>query len=161
MNIMKVIEVDQIDVRILELLQEDGRITVSELSKALNLSRPSVAERLHRMEERNVIAGFTARVSPFGVGRDVLVIMEIGQLNVACHKFEDFIASDPDVIECHRVTGAVSYIMKAAVASMTQLEVLVDRLIPFGRVSASVILSSPVKFRPMLPPRGEFSSGTK
>lgn len=152
---------DPIDVRILEMLQEDGRMTVSELSKALHLSRPSVAERVRRMEERKVIAGFTARVSPSAVGRTVLVMIEIGALTVACHKFEDFIAHDPDVIECHRVTGAASYIMKAAVASMTHLEILVNRLIPFGRVNTSVILSSPVRFRPMLPPGGESASGTK
>ena len=155
---MNVIETDSIDVRMLELLQEDGRISISKLSKALNLSRPSVAERLHRLEERNIIRGFTARVAPSGVGRDVSVIIEIEQLNVTCRQFEDFIASDPDVIECHRVTGAISYIVKAAVASMPHLEVLVDRLIPFGRVSTSIILSSPVKFRPVLPPRREPSS---
>ncbi len=143
---------DLIDIRLLALLQEDGRATVSDLSKAVNLSRPSIAERLRRLEERKVITGFAARVSPSGVGRDVLVIIEVSQLNVSCHKFEDFIAGDPDIIECHRVTGAVSYIMKAAVPSMSGLEILVDRLIPFGRINTSVVLSSPVTDRPIAPP---------
>ncbi len=111
--IVEVKQLDLIDVRLLALLQENGRTTVSELSKAVNLSRTSIAERLSRLEERNVITGFTARVSPSGVGRDVLVIIGISQLNVSCRKFEDFIANDPDIIECHRVTGAISYIMKA------------------------------------------------
>lgn len=110
-----------------------------------------MAERLRRLQERGVVQGFTARVSPAGVGRDILIIIEIGQLNVACHKFEAFIAGDPDVIECHRVTGSVSYIMKAAVASMAHLEVMVDRLIPFGRVNTSVVLSSPVSYKTVLP----------
>ena len=104
----KSIETDRIDVRMLELLQEDGRISISKLSKALNLSRPGLVERLHALEERNVIRGFTARVSPSGVGRDVSVIVEMEQLNVTCRQFEDFIASDPTVIECHRVTGAIA-----------------------------------------------------
>ncbi len=143
---------DSIDTKILELLQSDGRISVSDLSKALNLSRPSVAERLRRLEDRHVIEGFTTRVSPAAVGRDVLVIIEIGQLTVACHTFEESIVQDPDVLECHRVTGSVSYIIKAAVASMAHLETLVDRLIPFGRLNTSVVLSSPVASRPVLPP---------
>lgn len=146
---------DQIDVQLLELLQKDGRMTLSDLSKALNLSRPSVTERLRRLEEQNVITGFAAQVSPSGVGRDVLVLIQVGELDVSCRKFEDFVRRDPDVIECHRITGSVSYYMKAAVSSMVGLESLVDRLIPFGRVNTSVVLSSPVKFRPMLPPRDD------
>jgi Lrp/AsnC family transcriptional regulator, leucine-responsive regulatory protein len=142
---------DEIDVRLLKHLQENARITVSQLSQILNLSRPSVTERLRRLEEREIILGFTARVSPAGVGRNVLVIIEIGQLNVACHKFESFVAADPDILECHRVTGTFSYMMKAAVPSMAHLELLVDRLIPFGRVTTSVVLSTPVAFRPIVP----------
>lgn len=152
---------DQIDLRILELLQNNGRMTLSDLAKVLNLSRPSITERLHRLEERNVITGFIAQVPPSGVGRDVLVIVQLGELKVPCHKFENFVASDPDIIECHRVTGIVSYVMKAAVSSMAHLEALVDRLIPYGRVNTSVVLSSPVTFRPMLPPGHTGSSDTE
>jgi Lrp/AsnC family leucine-responsive transcriptional regulator len=96
--------VDNIDIRLLEQLQTDGRMTISQLSEILNLSRPSVAERLRRLQERGIIEGFTARVSPPAVGRDILVIIEISQLNVGCHKFEEFITNDPDILECHRVT---------------------------------------------------------
>ena len=94
--------VDSIDTKILELLQQNGRMTVSGLSKALNLSRPSVSERLRRLEERPIIEGFAARISPAAVGRDVLVMIEIDQLTVAYHSFEEFVTRDPDVLECHR-----------------------------------------------------------
>ncbi|WDL98387.1 Lrp/AsnC family transcriptional regulator [Alicyclobacillus sp. ALC3] len=144
---------DQIDIQLLELLQQDGRMTLSDLSKALNLSRPSITERLRRLEERNIIMGFAALVSPAGVGRGLLVFIEVGQVTVPCRKFEAFIATEPDVLECHRVTGAVSYIMKAAVSSVGHLEALVDRLIPYGRVNTSVVLSSPVTARTMIPPK--------
>lgn len=151
--ILEVTTVDQTDIRLLEFLQQDARITISDLSKALNLSRPSVTERIRRLEDRNIIVGFSARVSPTGVDRPILVFIEVGQLTVACHKFENFIANESDVMECHRVTGAVSYIMKAAVSSMSHLESFVDRLIPFGRVNTSVVLSSPVTHRIMVPPQ--------
>lgn len=150
---------DSIDSKILELLQQDGRMPVSDLSKALNLSRPSVSERIRRLEERQIIQGFSARVSPAAVGRRVLVMIEVGQLTVACHRFEERVAQDPDILECHRVTGSISYIVKAAVPSMADLEALVDRLIPFGRLNTSVVLSSPVESRPVLPPNPDPALG--
>lgn len=54
---------DEIDVSLLELLQKDGRITISELSKKLALSRPSISERMYRLQEKGIIEGFSARVS--------------------------------------------------------------------------------------------------
>ncbi|RIX47936.1 Lrp/AsnC family transcriptional regulator [Paenibacillus nanensis] len=142
---------DQLDRTLLELLQEDGRMTVSELSKRLALSRPSVSERLLRLQERGVITGFGARVSPAAVGRNIQLIIQISELKVAPHEFEKRIVLDADVLECHRVTGTVSYVIKAAVTGMDALSTLVERLLPYGNVNTSVILSSPVINRHVLP----------
>ncbi|WP_026975917.1 Lrp/AsnC family transcriptional regulator [Alicyclobacillus contaminans] len=143
---------DDIDAKILEILQMDGRITISELSTRLMLSRASLTERIHRMQEHGILTGFTARVSPAKVGRPVLVWMQVSDLRVTCHKFEDTVQKMPDIVECHRVTGAASYVMKAAVASMERLEALVDALIEYGRINTSVVLSTPVAHRVILPP---------
>lgn len=142
---------DGIDRKILELLQEDSRITIIHLSKKLNLSRPSVNERLRRLQENGVIQGFTARISPEKIGKSTLVIIQIGNLKIECRRFEEMINEETDILECHRVTGANSYFMKAAVASVKDLEALVDRLIPFGQLNTSVVLSSPIPYRPLLP----------
>lgn len=133
------------------MLQEDGRITIIQLSKKLNLSRPSVNERLRRLQENGVIQGFTARVSPENIGKSTLVIIQIGNLKIECHRFEEMIKEETDILECHRVTGTNSYFIKAAVASMKDLEAFVDRLIPFGQLNTSVVLSSPILYRPLLP----------
>lgn len=142
---------DQLDRTLLELLQEDGRMTVSELSKRLALSRPSVSERLLRLQERGVITGFGARVSPAAVGRNIQLIIQISELKVLPNEFEKRIVLDADVLECHRVTGTVSYVIKAAVTGMDALSTLVERLLPYGNVNTSVILSSPVINRHVLP----------
>ncbi|TQR27706.1 Lrp/AsnC family transcriptional regulator [Lysinibacillus sphaericus] len=142
---------DDIDRKLIELLQEDGRITIIQLSKKLNLSRPSVNERLRRLQENGVIQGFTARVSPENIGKSTLVIIQIGNLKIECHRFEEMIKEETDILECHRVTGTNSYFIKAAVASMKDLEAFVDRLIPFGQLNTSVVLSSPILYRPLLP----------
>ncbi|MDQ8736231.1 Lrp/AsnC family transcriptional regulator [Paenibacillus sp. LHD-38] len=142
---------DQLDRSLLQLLQEDGRMTVSELSKRLALSRPSISERLLRLQERGVITGFGARVSPAAVGRNIQLIIQMSELKVSPTEFEKRIMNDDEIMECHRVTGTVSYILKAAVTGMDALSELVERLMPFGNVNTSVILSSPVMNRSILP----------
>jgi Lrp/AsnC family leucine-responsive transcriptional regulator len=144
-------EMDEIDGKLLELLQEDARITIIELSKKLNLSRPSVNERLRRLQENGVIQGFTARVSAEAIGKGTIVIIQIGNLKIECSRFEELIKEETDILECHRVTGTNSYFLKAAVATMKDLEALVDRLIPYGQLNTSVVLSSPILSRPLLP----------
>ncbi|QJC98439.1 Leucine-responsive regulatory protein [Bacillus mojavensis] len=142
---------DEIDGKLLELLQEDARITIIELSKKLNLSRPSVNERLRRLQENGVIQGFTARISAEAIGKGTIVIIQIGNLKLECRRFEELIKEETDILECHRVTGTNSYFLKAAVATMKDLEALVDRLIPYGQLNTSVVLSSPILSRPLLP----------
>ncbi|WP_411344383.1 Lrp/AsnC family transcriptional regulator [Paenibacillus sp. WLX1005] len=142
---------DHIDARLLTLLQEDARMTISDLSKQLSLSRPSVTERLHRLQERGVIQGFTAIVSPAAIGRSILLMIQISDLKVSASEWEKMIVQEEDVIECHRVTGEIGYIIKAAVDGMEGLRQLVDRLMVYSYVNTSVVLTSPVERRHVLP----------
>ncbi|MBZ5752068.1 Lrp/AsnC family transcriptional regulator [Metabacillus rhizolycopersici] len=143
---------DQLDIRLLELLQTDGRMTISELSKNLSLSRPSVTERLNRLQEKGIIEGFSARVCPKAIGRDVIVFIQLSELKTSSYtEFEKWIMQDSDIIECHRLTGATSYLLKAAVTGMEHLSKLIDRLTPYGNVNTSIVLSSPVSFRCITP----------
>jgi Lrp/AsnC family leucine-responsive transcriptional regulator len=143
---------DQIDIHLLELLQLDGRITLSELSKKLSLSRPSITERLKRMQEKRIIEGFSARVCPKAIGRNVIVFIQLSEIKILSYtEFEQWIMKDPDIIECHRLTGSVSYLLKAAVTGMSHLSNLIDKLTPYGSVNTSVVLSSPVPFRCITP----------
>lgn len=143
---------DRIDEDLLALLQEDGRATLSDLAKSVNLTRPSVAERIRKFRDAGVIEGFSAIVAPQAVGRPLLVFIQLGELRVACRAVEKAVSEDPDVLECYRVTGEASYFIKAAVADTRALEALVDRLIQHGRVNTSIVLSTPVPRRPTLPP---------
>ncbi|MBO8163069.1 MAG: Lrp/AsnC family transcriptional regulator [Brevibacillus sp.] len=142
---------DYIDRQILERLQVDGRISLSQLSKELHLSRPSIAERMRRLQERGVVEGFTALISHEAINRGILVLVQISALKTDCERFEEYVKEDAEIIECHRVTGVNSYVMKAAVSSMKRLEALVDRLTPFGQVTTSIVLSTPVSHRILLP----------
>jgi len=147
--------VDDLDIRMIEHLQQDGRMTISQLSQVLSLSRPSISERLHRLCDNGVIEGFSARVSLPAVGRNILVVIQISQFHTDPDEFETMMANHSDILECHRVTGAVSYFLKAAVADMTSLRKLIDQLVPFGTINTSIVLSSPVSYRRVVPAKAE------
>lgn len=142
---------DKLDRKILERLQQDGRITFSQLAKELHLSHPSVAERIRRLQDSGIIERFTAHVPHEKVNRKVLIIIQVGELRVPCREFEMQIKEEPAILECHRVTGSFSYFIKAAVPSMEEVERLVDKLTPISRVYTSIVLSSPVPHRIILP----------
>ena len=145
-------KLDALDVKILSLLQQNARMNITAISQELALSRPSVAERLHRLEERGVIEGYTARVSPPAVGRDTRLILQVTDLRVTPKEFEEWAQAEMDIVECHRVTGNASHFLQATVAGTQGLKKLVDRLMDFGNVQTSVVLASPVVNRPILPP---------
>ncbi len=142
---------DLIDRKLIELIQKNARMTISELSNELALSRPSVTERLHRLQEKGVIKEYTARISLSAVGREILLIIQVSGLKVSLNDFEEMIKQEQEVIECHRVTGEVSYIIKAAVSNMNSMRLLIDRLIPYGNINTSTVLTSPVPYRYILP----------
>lgn len=143
---------DKIDMGIIELLQKDARITISNLSKKLTLSRPSISERILRLQESGIIEEFSARISLKAIGRDTMLFIQLRSLKVSPRAFEEKIANDADILECHRVTGEIDYFIKAAVGSMDEMRQLIDRLIPFGDVSTSIVLMSPIPYRHILPP---------
>ncbi|MCH4568362.1 Lrp/AsnC family transcriptional regulator [Bacillus sp. FSL R9-9530] len=142
---------DKIDRKIIEFLQIDGRMTVLQLSKELNLSRPAINERIKKLQENNVIQGFTTKISPEAIGKEIIVMIEVNNVKVECHKFEELIQDEYDIVECHRITGQSSYIMKAIVPNMKRVRELIDRLIPFAQLNTSVVLSSPIQDRLLLP----------
>lgn len=142
---------DKLDVILIKLLQENSRITISELSKQLSLSRPSISERLLRLQEKGIIEEFSARVSLSAMGRNTILYIQLSSLKVSPDVIEEMISNDQDIIECHRVTGHIDYFIKAAVDGMEGMRLLIDRLMPYGVVNTSVIIKSPVPYRHITP----------
>ncbi|MGI5972095.1 MAG: Lrp/AsnC family transcriptional regulator [Oscillospiraceae bacterium] len=142
---------DEIDIKILKLLQENSRITISELSKKINLSRPSISERILRLQEQGIIEEFTSRISLKAIGRRILLFIEIEAMKTSPEILEEMLINEADILECHRVSGKTNYIVKAAVDSIEGMTDLINRLIPYGSLCTSVVLSSPVPYRHVLP----------
>ena len=142
---------DKLDIDLLQLLQKNARITVSELSKKIALSRPSITERILRLQEKGIIEEFTARVSLTAINRATILFIQLSSLKVSNNEFEQMIKANEDVLECHRVTGNTSYFIKAAVKDMSNMKLLIDRLMPYGDINTTIVLESPVPYRHMLP----------
>lgn len=138
---------DEISWRILRELQLDGRVSFTELGRRVGLSTPAVAERVRNLEAAGVIRGYRAEIDLAKVGLPMLAVVRMSAVGDVLTRMTALSRELPEVLECHRATGADSFIMKVAVSSVEHLERLIDRLTPFGTTSTSIVLSSPVTGR--------------
>ena len=146
---------DGVDRSILAHLQADGRMTMKELGARVGLTGPAVAERVRRLEERGLISGYRAEVLPERVGRPVVAFINVAVLNDRCGELEDRLRQLEEVVECYRITGADCHLVRVAVPSVAALEQTIDRLGPLGRTTTSLVLSTPIRRKLILPPDGE------
>lgn len=138
---------DAADRRIVELLQADGRTTQMEIAKAVRLSQPAVAERIRKLEERGVITGYAARVDAARLGKDITAFIGVAVNHPKYFAgFAERVLALPDVLECHRVAGGDSYLLKVKTSNTGSLDhLLVDqiRTIPgVTRTHTTIVLSS-------------------
>jgi len=113
---------DVMDRSILHALQENGRLTNTELADRINLSQTATAERVKRLTREGYILGYSAHLSPKMLDRSMLVFIEIKLDRTTPEVFETFSAftrGNPDILECHMVAGGFDYLIKARVKDMT------------------------------------------
>ena len=114
-------ELDGIDRRILQRLQEDGRISNLKLAEAVSLSPTAVLARVQRLTRDGYIEGYEARLNPRLLGAGMLVFVEVLLDRTTPHVFDEFRAAvqvRPEILECHMVAGGFDYLIKARVADM-------------------------------------------
>lgn len=139
---------DETGWHILEALQENARLSYSELGQRVGLSSPAVAERVRRMEDAGIITGYRAEVNTAKIGYPIIAIIRISTLpGERCTRFNAEAQEIPEVLECYRVTGSDSLIMKVMASSIEHLESLIDRLSEHGQLTTSIVLSAPVTRR--------------
>jgi Lrp/AsnC family leucine-responsive transcriptional regulator len=138
---------DDIGWRILHELQTNARISFAELGRRVGLSTPAVTERVRSMEDAGVIAGYRAEIALAKIGWPINAFIRMSIVGDVFTRITAAVKGMPEVLECHRGTGADSFIMKVAVSSVIHLESLIDRLTPYGTTSTSIVLSSPVPRR--------------
>lgn len=114
-------DIDRTDRRILQALQEDGRITTVELADRVGLSPTATSERMKRLLREGYVTGFRALLDPHRLGRGLLVFVEVSLDKTTPDAFERFAAAvrrSPEVMECHMVAGGFDYLVKTRVEDM-------------------------------------------
>ncbi len=138
--------IDDIDVRILELLQENGRIKRSRIAEEVGLSVPTVSDRMRKLSERGVLTGYFAKLNPKRMHIDITAFVRVridGSENYPNFILE--VKKMSEVQELHSITGEGSHILKIRTKNTTTLEALLSRLqaIPgVGATTTSIVLST-------------------
>lgn len=144
-------ELDRIDRKILDILQREGRIPMTELAQRIGLSTSPCSERVRRMEREGVITGYHARVLPKALGKNLLVFVEITLASKSDQIF-DKVRSEllhvSDVQECHLVSGGFDYLVKARLGGMDEYRSLLGDILkklPVNAQSHSYVVMEELK----------------
>lgn len=144
-------KLDRIDRMILDILQRDGRIAISELASRVNLSTTPCSERVKRLERDGIIMGYHARLNPEKLEKNLLIFLEIKLSAKSGDVFEQ-VARDlseiPEVLECHLISGDFDYLVKARLKEMSAYRRLLGDLLkklPSSASSHSYVVMEEVK----------------
>jgi len=153
-------ELDSVDWAILRELQADARLSYNELGRRVSLSSPAVAQRVRRLEELGVIAGYEARVDPARAGLPLTAFVQMRCRLDSCllktSKSEDY----PEVVEVHKLSGDFCSMLKVRAASMDHFEGLLERLGKHGEMRTSVVLSTQFERSSVEAPPEDFPRAT-
>jgi len=144
---------DGLDRQILQLLQTDGRIKLSELGRRVRLSPAAVTERVRRLETAGVISGYGAQVVPGRLGYGIQAFIRVnphGGYNLKHPRTLELIER-PEITEVHHVVGEDCWILKVVVRDTVHLEDVLEAVSVLGRTTTSIVLTSPVERKPLLP----------
>jgi Lrp/AsnC family leucine-responsive transcriptional regulator len=137
---------DAVDLQLLGLLQENGRMSQNDLAKSVGLSAPAVGERLRKLEERGVIRRYAAVLDPQKLGHDITAFLFVGMAGSRYYpEFRSRVAALPQVQECHSVTGQGSHLLKIRVRNTAALERLLAEIQAWPGVqwtTTSIVLST-------------------
>ncbi|WP_374619488.1 Lrp/AsnC ligand binding domain-containing protein [Pandoraea sp.] len=142
---------DRLDRRILALLQQDGRMSMKDLSEQVGLSITPCIERVKRMERDGVIMGYFARVNPAALGAALLVFVEITLDHKSGNMFDQFrreVLRIPEVMECHLISGDFDYLIKARIREMSEYRKLLGDILlqlPGAVQSKSYVVMEEIK----------------
>lgn len=137
--------IDEIDRKLLKELQEDARTSYAELGRRVGLTTPAVIERVRKLEDAGIILGYRAEIDTAKVGLPITAFVRMSIAGVDYSHIIEVAQQSDEVLECHRGTGGDSFIMKVAVASVENLQEIIDKLTPYGITTTALVLSSPVK----------------
>ena len=142
-------KIDDLNWRILKLLQENSRMSLAKIGRQVGLTTPAVAERVKKMEDIGIIEGFNAKVSYTLTGYQLKAIITLKAFMGKLKPFLEMVHSLDEVINCYRITGNENIIMEVVLKDQAHLERFIDELIRYGETRTHIILSDVISDAPI------------
>ncbi len=140
-------KLDNIDKKIIEILQKNARTPVKEIAKEVFLSSPAVSARIDHLEKSGVITGYHAQLNPEFLGYHIKAFINLEVEPFQKKEFYPFIQDIPNVIECNCVTGEYSMLIEVGFQSTVELDHFINVLQKFGRTKTLIVFSTSVEHR--------------
>lgn len=140
---------------LLNALQADGRAPLKTLAEAAGLSVPATVERLKRLKDAGVVRSVSAELDPALAGYPVRAIVSITVQQPGKKAFIDKLRRAPEVLECHHVAGADSYVMTVVTRDLSDLELFLSSINGYGETRTSIVFSTPISRRGLVAPGSE------
>ncbi len=129
---------DDLDIKVLKILQKEGRTKRNELAEAVGLSIPAISERLHKLEEKKVIEGYFAKLNRNAFGYDIMAyILVVMESSKYYKSLISHVEKLPQILECHSVLGEGSHLLKAISKNTESLEKLLSEIQSWPGVMAT------------------------
>jgi len=150
--------IDSIDVKILDILQKEGRIQRNKIADMVGLTIPAVSERMRKLEKKRVIEGYHAKINSAMIGKDVTAFVFV--MTSPSNNYDEFVRrsrEESDIIECHSITGEGSHLLKVQTDNTVALEKLLSKIQSWPGVLQTrtyIVLSSYKDFSSLKPANG-------
>jgi Lrp/AsnC family leucine-responsive transcriptional regulator len=143
--------VDSLNWKILKCLQQNSRMTNAEIGRRVGISSPAVAERIKKMEDADIIQGYTTFVSPFQVGYQLKALITLRAFMGMLKPFLEKVKTYDEVVNCYRITGNENIVMEVVLKNQKHLEAFIDQLISYGETKTQIVLSHVIKHSEIKP----------
>ena len=140
-------KLDDIDKKLIEMLQKNARTPLKVLAEKAFLSSPSVSARINRLEKAGIITGYAAQVNRIHLGYHITAFINLEVAPEQKPEFYPYIQSCPNVLECNCVTGNYSMLIKVAFPSTMELDTFIGHLQTYGKTSTQIVFSTAVEPR--------------
>ena len=141
--------IDSLNWNILNLLQQNARISNAAIGRKVGISSPAVSERIKKMEDAGLILGYKTLVSPFRAEYQLKAIITLRAFMGKLKPFLTKVKTYDQVINCYRITGNENIVMEVVLKNQKQLEGFIDELIVYGETKTQIVLSHVVAHNPI------------
>ncbi|HCT65748.1 MAG TPA: AsnC family transcriptional regulator [Lachnospiraceae bacterium] len=138
---------DNIDKKIINMLQKNARTPIKDIAKEVFLSSPAISARIEKLEKSGIIIGYHAQVNPFLFGYNIRAFINLEVEPFQKKEFYPFIQGIPNVIECNCVTGDYAMLISVVFQTTVQLDHFINELQNFGRTKTQIVFSTSVEHR--------------